>query len=96
MTKISHYLAQITKGDVPSLPDPALDSNSVTNVLQIVFGLAGGIALLIVAIAGLQYVLSQGDPQNTAKAKNTILYAFVGLLICIFAFSIVSFVIGDI
>lgn len=82
----------ITPGSTPSTN---LQSSTLTTVLQIVFGIAGGIALLIVVISGLQFVLSQGDPQRTAKARNAIIYALVGLLVCILAFSIVTFVVGN-
>lgn len=85
-------LAQLTPPD--SLPQPALTDGSIRTVLQIVFGFAGAVAVLIIVIAGFQYVLSQGDPQRTAKAKNTVIYAIVGLFVCIFSFAIVRFVIG--
>ena len=39
-------------------------------------------------------MLSSGDPQNTAAAKGTIIYAIVGLLIAIVAESIVALVLG--
>ena len=39
---------------------------------------------------------SAGDPGKTKKAKDTILYAVIGLIICVLAFAIVNFVIGGI
>lgn len=68
--------------------------DTIANALKLVFGVAGAVALIIITIAGLQYVLSQGNPQSTAKAKDTILYAIVGLVICIFGFAIVQFVVS--
>lgn len=80
------------------LPPTAVGSDSevIANGLRLVFGLLGGIALIIVTLAGFKYVLSQGNPQETAKAKNTILYALVGLVVAITAFSIVTFVMDGI
>lgn len=78
-----------------SIPKPDLTAGSFDSILQLVFGVLGAVALLIIAIGGLRYVISQGDPQATAKAKNTILYALVGLVICIAAFTIVTFVVGS-
>jgi hypothetical protein len=78
------------------LPPAQAGPNIIANVLRIVFGVAGGVALLIVTIAGFKYVLSQGNPQETAKAKNTILYALIGLVVCIAALGIVTFVIGEV
>jgi len=80
--------------DVDPLPRPINPGeNPVTNALQIVFGVAGAIAMLIIVVSALKYVLSQGNPQETAKAKDTILYALVGLVVCALAFSIVTFVV---
>lgn len=76
-----------------NLPDDNSGIQSIfQNVLSVVFGALGVICILIITIAGLQYVLSGGDPQKTAKAKNTILYAVIGLVVAISAFTIVNFV----
>ncbi len=68
------------------------DQSTIDRVVNIVFSLAGGLALLFTVIGGLRFILSSGDPQNTARAKNTIIYALVGLLVTMFAFAIVKFV----
>lgn len=84
-------LAQVVEINIPKVP---LTNDSMATVFSIVFGIAGGIAFLMVIIGGLQYVMSQGEPQATAKAKNTILYAVIGLAVCVLAFTIINFVIG--
>lgn len=86
----------ITKSDVPSLPDGGLTSSSISSALRIVFGVSGALAVLIITIAAFRYAVSQGNPQATAKAKDAILYAIVGLVICVLGFTIVTFVIGKI
>lgn len=91
MEIIRLFFAQISQKEL-EIPQPSLTQNTISSVLQVVFGVAGGVALLIITIAGLQYVLSQGNPQSTAKAKDTILYALIGLIVCILAFSIIGFV----
>lgn len=88
-----HIIAQITQEQV-DIPRVELVNTSITKALQLVFGLAGAMAVIIVIIGGFNYTTSQGDPQKTSKAKNTILYALIGLVICISAFTIVSFVVG--
>jgi hypothetical protein len=70
-----------------------LGSSNIEAALKIMFGLAGGIALVIVTIGGFRYAVSQGNPQETAKAKNTVLYALIGLVVTVSAFAIVQFVI---
>lgn len=86
-------LAQVSEGDL-DIPKGPADPNAATNALQIVFGIAGAIALLFITLGGFKYIISQGNPQETAKAKDTILYALIGLVVVLFAFSILTFVIG--
>ncbi|MET1033151.1 MAG: hypothetical protein ABWX94_01495 [Candidatus Saccharimonadales bacterium] len=80
--------------NIDSLPKPAADQPRLQLILTTVFTITGAIALLVVAIGGLRYVLSHGDPSSTAQAKNMILYALIGLTVSIIAVSIVAFVIG--
>jgi len=88
--------AFITPKDIETVPQGSFEKGNVTDVLKVVFGFAGGIALIIITLAGLKYALSSGDPQGIKKAKDTILYALIGLVISILAFSIVSFTIGNV
>lgn len=82
--------------DVSSLPKTPATQATVKNISTIVFSVVGALALLFITIGGFRYVLSQGDPQATGKAKNTILYALVGLVVAIMGQVIVTFVIGRI
>lgn len=68
----------------------------LNTILNIVFGITGAIALLIITIAGFHYVLSQGNPNEVAKSKNAIIYAAVGLVISVLAIAIVNFVVGGV
>lgn len=93
---MKYWLAQlVTRDDLP-IPKVDLTRVRIANALQLVFGLAGGIALLVIARSAFRYVISQGEPQKIAKEKDAIIYAIVGLVICIIAFSAVSFVIREI
>ena len=62
----------------------------VTNVILYIVGI---IAVIMLIIGGIRYVLSGGDAKKVTDAKNTILYAIIGLVICFLAFAIVNFVI---
>jgi len=66
--------------------------NTVTNVLLFVIG---AISVIMIIIGGLRYVLSGGDSGNVTAAKNTILYAVVGIIVAILAYAIVNFVISS-
>lgn len=86
----------VAQADEFNIPRTELGQGSISTIMQIVWAVTGGVALLIITIAGLQYVLSRGDPAATAKAKNAIIYALVGLLVSVVAFGIVRFVVGEI
>ncbi len=75
-------------------PLPKVTDNLIPNIMQIVFGLLGAIAVIMIILAGFQYVLSQGSPEKIAKAKDTILYAVIGLVVCVSGVTIVRFVTG--
>jgi hypothetical protein len=77
-----------------SLPRVEAGSGQIETILQVVFVIAGAVSVIVITVAGLSYVLSNGDPQRAAKAKDTILYAVIGLVISILSFTIVSFIIG--
>lgn len=65
-----------------------------SRVISTLFVVIGLIAVIIIVIGGLRYVLSAGDQNAINSAKNTILYAVIGLVISILAYAIVNFVIG--
>jgi hypothetical protein len=68
----------------------------VAPILKRVFFIIGLLAVGMVIFGGIRYVLSSGDPSKTATAKNTILYAIVGLIVSLAAYAITSFVTTEI
>lgn len=69
-------------------------NNSLKNGLTIFFTILGAIAFLMMVIAGLNMVLSEGNPDKVARARNTIIYAGVGLAVAFSAAFIVTIVLG--
>lgn len=67
---------------------------TVKNVLNAVYFWVGIIAVIFIIIGGVNYTISQGDPGKVAKAKSTILYAIVGLVVSLLAFAITEFVLN--
>ena len=61
-------------------------------VVEILLRIAGMVAIAFVVYGGIQYVISEGEPDKVANAKGTIINALVGLIIATFAVAIVSFV----
>ena len=72
------------------------DGNSlfktVTNVLLF---LIGAVSVIMLIVGGLRYVLSNGDSSAVTSAKNTILYAVIGIIVALLAYAIVNFVVGS-
>lgn len=88
-------LAQINKSDLTdlnTLPTNFSESN-ITKGLIIAYGIAGGVALIVVAYGSLKFVLSQGNPQEVTKAKNTIIDGLIGLGVIVASGGIVGFVV---
>ena len=65
---------------------------TITNVMLFV---VGAISVIMVVIGGLRYVISGGNSTNITTAKNTILYAVIGLIVAILAYAMINFVIGS-
>ncbi len=84
----------ITTKDI--LPSVSADSARLRLILNLVFGIAGAIAMLVITVAGFRYVISHGDSSLIARSKNAIIYALVGLAVCITALGIVNFVMGKV
>ena len=57
--------------------------------------IVGSIAVIMLIIGGIKYVISGGDAKKVTDAKNTVLYAIIGLVICFFSYAIVNFVINS-
>lgn len=79
------------------MPTELLGDNGVfTRFVNIVLYAVGIISVVMLIYGGLRYVLSGGDNKKVSDAKNTILYAIIGLVIAILAYAIVNFVINAI
>lgn len=80
--------------DLSPLPKSGSNGSSslIQDGLRVVFGILGAISLVVITLAGFKYVVSRGDPQGINKAKNTILYAVIGLMVAVSAQVIVGFV----
>ena len=65
---------------------------TITNVLLFVIG---AVSVIMLIIGGIRYVVSGGDSSAVTGAKNTNLYAVVGIVVAILAYALVNFVIGS-
>ena len=65
----------------------------ITNTVLLIVGL---ISVIMLVYGGLRYILSGGDSKKVTDAKNTILYAIIGLIISMLAYAIVHFVLNSV
>ena len=85
--------AEAARGD--GMPAELIGKNGVfTQITNTVLYVVGIVSVIMLIYGGLRYVTSGGDSKKVTDAKNTILYAIIGLIISILAFSIVNFVIN--
>ncbi len=73
---------------------PTLQQNvrTITNVLMWIIGV---IAVIVIVMGGIRYTTSGGDSGSTKAARETILYAVIGIIVAIMAYAIVNFVVGN-
>lgn len=64
----------------------------ILDVLDIILSFMALIAVIVIVIAGIRLVVSQGEEQEKDKAKKTIFYAIIGLVVILLAQAIVGFV----
>jgi hypothetical protein len=92
---LAEVCGELCSNNPTGLPKVQAGNSQITAVLQIVFGIIGVIALVIIIIAGLKLVASAGgNPEAAKKARETIIFAALGLVIAIAAELIVTFVLN--
>ncbi len=67
-------------------------NNIITTVINIFSLVVGVVSVIMIIIGGLKYITSGGESNNVTSAKNTIMYALIGLVIVVLAQVIVRFV----
>lgn len=66
----------------------------VESITSTILYILGFISVIMLIVGGVKYAMSAGDAKAVTDAKNTILYALIGLVIAILSYSIVKFVVG--
>ncbi|MDO4872115.1 MAG: hypothetical protein Q4A27_01640 [bacterium] len=63
-----------------------------TQIVSIMLFFVGVLSIIMLIFGGLRYIVSNGDSKKVEGAKNTILYAIVGLIVAILSYAIINFV----
>lgn len=68
---------------------------TIQNITNILIFVLGAVAVIMLIIGGIRYVTSAGDQNALTSAKNTVLYALIGVAVAIMAYAIVNFVLTN-
>ena len=71
------------------------DSGIFKTVVNILLFIIGLISVIMLIWGGIRYTTSGGNANSVTAAKNTIMYAIIGLVVAIFAYAIVNWVVGE-
>ena len=71
-------------------------STLIKRIINIFSIVVGAVSVVMIIIGGFRYIVSNGDSNGVSGAKNSILYAIVGLIIVLFAQVIVRFVLTNV
>lgn len=70
-------------------------NKAITTVVNVLLYLLGAISVIMIVIGGIRYATSNGDSSAVQSAKNTIMYAVIGVVVALIAYAIVNFVIAQ-
>lgn len=71
------------------------DGSIFTTIVNILLFVIGAVSVVMLIIGGIRYTVSGGDAAAVTGAKNTILYAIIGLVVAFLAFAVVNWVLGS-
>ncbi len=63
-----------------------------TRILKMMMGVLGALSVAMIIVGGFQMVLSQGNSEAYGKAKSTIIWAVMGLVIALLSFAIIAII----
>lgn len=87
------------KDEILGATDKVNDGNATDlnatfkTVVNLLLFAVGAISTIMIILGGIKYTTSNGDQGAVQSAKNTIMYAVIGLIVAIIAFAIVNFVV---
>jgi len=77
-------------------PDKRTVTGTIKQVGNVLIFIVGAVSVLMVIIGGMRYALAQGDSNAVSSAKNTVLYAIIGIVLSLASYGLVNFVISNI
>lgn len=81
----------------PAIPNPVVSVDPGGIMAQVINTLlvwGGAVAVLFIIFGGFRYIISMGNPEGVEKARNTVLYAILGLILIFVAYLVVAYLLG--
>jgi uncharacterized membrane protein len=94
LTTLAALATDDTEKYTTGLPHTEAGGNQLHDILAIAFGILGALAVIFMLIGAMRFITAQGNPQEIAKARSTIIYAAVGVIVAALAEAIVAFALG--
>jgi hypothetical protein len=86
----------VTAVGAPCDDQLTVNGGPLSRIIDTIFLVIGVLAVIILLVGAIRYITSTGDAKRIQQAKDTIIYAILGLIIAILARAIVGFVIGKV
>lgn len=88
-SQITDSLNNVNDGNTTDL------GGGIKTGIDMLLFIIGAISVIVIIIGGIKYVVSNGDSGAIQSAKNTIMYAVIGLIVAILSYSIINFVVAQ-
>lgn len=89
-------LSSISSADSCGNASTTSTFNIIKNVINLLSMLVGVVAVIMFIVGGFRYITSAGDSSKVSSAKNTLVYAIIGLVVVALAQAIVLFVLNKV
>ena len=86
----------LQQGKTSEMPTTIFGNTGIfTRIVSVMLFTVGILSVIMLIFGGLRYIISNGDSKKVEAAKNTILYAIIGLIVAIMSYAIVNFVVSS-
>jgi hypothetical protein len=80
--------------DLSPIQGVSADQAHLKAIVNAILSIMGAITALILVITGFRYIFSQGNPNEIATLRNSIVYSVIGIVVIMAAFAFVNFVVS--
>ena len=93
---MNQIITSLATATVDPVPGGNTFKNDVIEIINAIIAVLGLACVVVMVIGGVNFMTSAGDTGKVKRAKDTILYGLIGLIVCVLSFAIVNFLISDI